>query len=588
MADYTFEQVMQAARNADAAGDFDAAKRLIEKAKELQVATKEQEQPTIVPNDQIISKTLPKPAALGMEFVTSVNRGAMNVLDVMLSPLRALTINHPLDPFSTESTRQMIGRKGAFAGEGLGTDIAAASGQLTFDTVVGGAIFRGLSQTINTIGKTSPTALDNILETLGRTTFADDVAMGFSSGVGGEVAANIEKELLETEGETSRLIGQIVSPAAWVTGVNVIQGAAKRYLSQATPNINQIKGASTALYQKLDEAGIVASEGDTKRLLSTLQSKMLQDNISTESGLNTYLNRLIKAGEQNTLSWSLLDTIRSDIRALGRNPQGKEGVLSKEYVDFIDDMILTIKPGNPGVLQGQDVQSAILSARNLWRKYKAAEVLDDAFEQARINSSVDKTDYVQNLRTQLKPLINKDKYNTFTKEQRKMIESVAAGGRLENAFRLLSSLGIKSDDYAKAMFYGGVGALATGGSIGVGGAVAATAMTVGRTAGAVANSVMKRNANALRSYINVGGDAEKIAKIYLQSTKPADRNPQELASLLITKSVDEFAILRGLEGSNLKKLPIVSDALALSLALSRVRDKEDKAQQEQLQSQMPN
>ena len=99
---------------------------------------------------------------------------------------------------------------------------------------------------------------------------------------------------------------------------------------------------------------------------------------------------------------------------------------------------------------------------------------------------------------------------------------------------------------------------------------------------------MKRNANAMRAYVNAGNDAEKITKIYLQSTKPADRSPQELASLLVTKSVDEFSILRGLEGRNVKKIPVVSDALALSLALSRVKAKEDEIQQAELQSQMPN
>jgi len=565
MSEYTYEQAMQAARKADAAGDFIAAKRLVNIAMSIK-----QQPETVVSSDEtqkVQTESLPMPVALGMEFVSAVNRGAVNILDVAISPLRALTISHSADPFSTESMRQAIGQKGSFAGQGLGTDIAAASGQLTFDTAVGGAVFRGLSQTINQLGKVSPTALDNILETLGKTTFADDVAMGFSAGVGGELAANIEKETLETSGSVGRLVGQITSPMGWVAGVNLIQNAAKRYLTQATPNLNQIKGASTALYQKLDEAGIVASEGDTARLIASLEDKMGTDNVSTESGLNTYLNRLIKAAKENTLSFSLLDTIRSDIRSLGKNPQGKEGVLSKEYVDIIDDMILSIKPGNPGALNGQDVQSAISSARQLWRKYKAAEVINDAFEQARINTAVDKTDYVKNLRAQLKPLISKDKYNTFTKEQRKMIEKVASGGRLENAFSLLSSLGIKSDDYGKVMFYGMLGTTLAGGSFQAAGAAAGTialgATTISRASNAISNSIMKRNANAMKAYISAGNNAEKIAKIYLQSTKPKDRNPQELAALLLSKSVDEFSILRGLEGSNIKKLPIVSDALAL-------------------------
>lgn len=586
MSEYTYEQAMQAARKADAAGDSAAAKRLVNLAISIRKTPETSE--GITESLDAVKEPLSMPVALGMEFVSAVNRGAVNILDIAISPLRALTISHPSDPFSTEDMRQRIGQKGAFAGQGLGTDIAAASGQLTFDTAIGGAVFRGLSQTINQLGKTSPTALDNILENLGKTTFADDVAMGFSAGVGGELASNIEKETLETSGNVGRLIGQVASPAAWVAGVNVIQGAAKRYLAQATPNLNQIKGASTALYQKLDEAGIVASEGDTARLISALENKMSVDNVSTESGLNTYLNRLIKASKENTLSFSLLDTIRSDIRSLGRNPQGKEGVLSKEYVDIIDDMILSIKPGNPGALEGRDVQSVISSARQLWRKYKAAEVIDDVFEQARINTAVDKTDYVKNLRSALKPLITKDKYNTFTKEQRKMIEQVASGGRIENALSLLSSLGIKSDDYGKAMLYGGVGSLVTTGSMQATVPLAIGTMAVSRIANTASNSIMKRNANAMKAYMSAGNDAEKIAKVYLQSTKPKDRKPEELAALLVSKSVDEFSILRALEGSNIKKLPVVSDALALSVVLSRVKDKEEKAQQDTLQSQMPN
>jgi hypothetical protein len=105
MSEYTYQQVMQAARKADAAGDFDAASRLIAKAKSMQEGIKpsqidESVEPEI---KQTTQQSLSKPVALGMEFIASVNRGAVNILDVAVSPLRALTISHPADPFSTES-----------------------------------------------------------------------------------------------------------------------------------------------------------------------------------------------------------------------------------------------------------------------------------------------------------------------------------------------------------------------------------------------------------------------------------------------------------------------------------------------------
>lgn len=598
MAEYTYNQLIQAARNADAAGDAVAAKKLLEAASPLRImedASAEVPEtppdttpapPSPLPSDQPLQQSLPKPVGFGMEFVSAVNRGGLNLLDVALSPLRALTISHPADPFSTEKARQRIGQKGQFAGDGLGTDIAAAAGQLSFDTAVGGAIFRGLSQSVNKLGKVSPTALDNILETMGKTTFADDVAMGFSAGVGGEVAANIEQEWLETSGGNSRLVGQMISPAGWVSGVNLLRNAGKRYLAEAQPNLNQIKGASTALYQKLDEAGIVASDADTARLLSTLKVKMSDDNMAVDSELNTLLGRLIKAAESNTLSWGLLDKTRSNIRSLASPGSGQKSILSQEYVDVMDDMILTIKPKNPKALPGGDAQGAILDSRNLWRRYKAAETINDAFVAAGQAARIDKKNFSEALRSQLRPLVKKDKYNTFTKEQRKMISQVLEGGNkysIENNLRLLNSLGVKSDDYAKVMLMGSlVGQSTTGTAVSLG------AMGVSRAAGTIANRIMSKNANTMKSIINAGSNGEKIAKIYLQTTPVKDRNPADLTALLLSSSAESAAVLRSLRGSNLNKIDIVSDALALSLSLAKIREGEELQRQQALQSQMPN
>lgn len=598
MAEYTYNQLIQAARNADAAGDAVAAKKLLEAASPLRIMDDVSDEvpetpsdttptpPSPVPSSQPLQQSLPKPVGFGMEFVSAVNRGGLNLLDVALSPLRALTISHPADPFSTEKVRQRIGQKGQFAGDGLGTDIAAAAGQLSFDTAVGGAIFRGLSRSVNQLGKVSPTALDNILETMGKTTFADDVAMGFSAGVGGEVAANIEQEWLETSGGSSRLVGQMISPAGWASGVNLIRNASKRYLAQAQPNLNQIKGASTALYQKLDEAGIVASDADTERLLSTLKTKMSDDNMAVDSELNTLLGRLIKAAESNTLSWGLLDKTRSNIRSLASPGSGQKSILSQEYVDVMDDMILTIKPKNPKALPGGDAQAAILDSRNLWRRYKAAETINDAFVNASQSARIDKKNFAEALRSQLKPLVKKDKYNTFTQEQRKMISQVLEGGNkysIENNLRLLNSLGVKSDDYAKVMLMGSlVGQSSTGTAISLG------AMGVSRIAGSIANRIMSKNANTMKSIINAGANGEKIAKIYLQSTPVKDRNPADLTALLLSSSSESAAVLRSLQGSNLKKIDIVSDALALSVSLSQIKEREEAQRQQALQAQMPN
>ena len=252
----------------------------------------------------------------------------------------------------------------------------------------------------------------------------------------------------------------------------------------------------------------------------------------------------------------------------------------------MDDMILTIKPKNPKALPSGDAQGAILDSRNLWRRYKAAETINDAFVAAGQAARIDKKNFSEALRSQLRPLVKKDKYNTFTKEQRKMISQVLEGGNkysIENNLRLLNSLGVKSDDYAKVMLMGSlVGQSTTGTAVSLG------AMGVSRAAGTIANRIMSKNANTMKSIINAGSNGEKIAKIYLQTTPVKDRNPADLTALLLSSSAESAAVLRSLRGSNLNKIDIVSDALALSLSLAKIREGEELQRQQALQSQMPN
>ncbi len=535
----------------------------------------------------------PSPVNYAMEGVSAANRAALQMADVITSPLQ-LVLNMGLEatgreglPTLRQATSSTIGEKGAFAGQGLMTDVMATTGEMaslgvgygigtrfiarTFDDLVGTVGTGSLSQTIN-----------NVLQTIGRTGSGQDLAYGALSGGGIEIGGEAAARML---GEDARLVGEFAGgfalPAVSAAALSVLQNTGKRFLDAATPSIDRIYGASKAMYAYLDQAGVTASMPSVARLKGSVTRFMDDRNIDPATGagiVNTRLNQLLKAADEGKVSFGFLDEVHSEFGKIATRQKGTDqGELARDAAEVIDDFILNMQVNNSDTLlgEGMTVGAIVKDARSLWRRYKQSKTMENIVDDAALDAAGKGKDYVQVLRGKLTNLLKSDSKlsNQFDKEQKDLIRKTVEGGRVQNFLDLGKAIGFSSNDLIRNILVGGL--------VGTGGAYSYGASAVGKTIlGAtalgvsmqkIANHIFKRNVSLMRGVIQGGGNSEAIVQSYLKHTPIRDRNPRDLSILLMTNTRNPSSLIN----TQLHKMPLVSDALALTIAGNKIKDLEE-------------
>jgi len=122
---------------------------------------------------------------LGMEAVTAVNRVGASMFDIATAPVQAL-----LNVAGAEvpTLRSTVAERGAFAGEGVATDIVAGGAELAVLSATGGGATRMLASSLDDIARFGERTLDRVIRTLGGTTPAQDVMLGAVAGGGGRAS----------------------------------------------------------------------------------------------------------------------------------------------------------------------------------------------------------------------------------------------------------------------------------------------------------------------------------------------------------------------------------------------------------------
>ena len=192
------------------------------------------------------------PVNLGLEAITGFQRGLAGLVDFVgpdtidaISKLVGSDIRSP-------RAINLVEPKGAFAGDGLGTDIAAGAGEFASLGAGAGGVLRGAASLLPKVAK-AESALIGTARQLGKSTAGQDIAFGSTSGAG----AATGQELGGTEGA---FVGALVGPAAAITAL----GGAKAVIGSLAPklgrNINLIDqgtGLPTPVLEKaLEKRGL--------------------------------------------------------------------------------------------------------------------------------------------------------------------------------------------------------------------------------------------------------------------------------------------------------------------------------------------
>jgi len=614
MADYTYEQLTEAAKNAHAAGDADAAKKLLEAALPLRPsADAPTPAPTPSPVAEVEKSGVARAVDVGMEAVSGVNRPMTSLIDFVTTPIRAVEQQvrpyaqsmlgiEPDDAAAPFSLRGMVAERGEFAGEGVATDIAAGTGELTGMVMSGAPIQRFIAQTVAR-GLQTGTA-KNVFEVLGSGKPIDDIIFGTAGGLGGESAAALAGQaefLPEGSEEFARLSGQIITPAAAQALLKQVTNfATNRLLNEAIPSTEALKGASSYIYTQLDELGVKAGKESTQRLSSNL-TKFLDDEITNDPMYGTVRNRVTKLLESlksGDVTFGTIDTARGKLAqqaAAGTDDIARTaGVAAK----LIDEEILRMTGSAPSqTVDGKTIAEAVRTARDLWRRSNTSKQLDKVSRDAQItaNANRDATNpkaYEQYLRKGMATLLKSDKKTmSFTKAEKEAIDSFIKGGKLENVLMTLGNLGAKTGALASGAITGALGTFAYATAnpslvlpVAVGAGTAVGSYLVGKGLQQLSLAALKNNGNLMKGMIRAGNDAEAIARSYVSNTPSGKRDARVLSSLLLRNNAD----LSSLRDTAFGNSSLGQSTFAYYDFFNKAVAEEQQAEQAALQAQMPN
>lgn len=328
-----------------------------------------------------------------------------------------------------------------------------------------------------------------------------------------------------------------------------------RELSEAAPSINQLKDASRSVYQEIDDLGVTLKPSAVENLTLSIRQGLEDsglDAINTPKAFRAVKRLEDLIGEQPTLRQ--IDQIRETAQAAASDiANKKEASLGVQFIDRVDEFLDNLQPSQfDGAVD--DLGSKYKQARDLWGRARRSELIEEAFIDAEDQAS----GFENGIRIAFRKILrNKKQRKFFTKDEIAEMQKVVRGTKAANLAKLVGKLGI-SEGNATNFLGGSIGAFGGASIFGPAGAVIVPG--VGQFSKQFAQKLTKGNADFANAIIRAGKDGKKIVAEYIKNTPKAQRDPDELAQLLMRPKVDL---------SNIQKTPIANLAVDKANALRK-------------------
>ena len=203
--------------------------------------------------------------------------------------------------------------------------------------------------------------------------------------------------------------------------------------------------------------------------------------------------------------------------------------------DFISNL------GPSDLSGGEGAGAALSTARELWRRGQRSKVLDNALTKARNLADTD-LDFSRQMAIAARQLVRSKDFRTlYTAAERDAIKRIA-NGTAKNLYRQLSRAGFSdSTPFTLMMSAGGAGAgAAIGGTLlgPVGGTLGSVVVPMlGRFGKRMAERLTARDARFADEVLRAGSRGQDIVDSYLRFVPAPERNPRDLATLLMRPDV---------------------------------------------------
>ena len=406
--EYTYEEVMSALRNADAAGDTEAATRL------AQIASSMSSQPE---ESNMLGE-------IGRQ-VGLTARGAISGLTAipgMIADAPVIVANQfgANLPLPSEAQQQLMTRAGLPEPQNqmeraVQTGVGAMTG-VGAEAALASAVGKNLGTQV----------LVPLTQQLGTQTAVAGVAAP---------VANVASEEI-SEKTSSPILGIAAGIASGVLAGSATAKAIKMGQPVPTPvTIEDVRKQATEAYTEVKNAGITVKPLSALGIVNKMRKDLNEFNFNPDLPDHKPVATLLKQFEsmigQQRVKFDTLEQMRQAAQQMKTSNDPVTRLLAGSVVNSMDTAMSRIKPTD--VITGrEDVKGALktlVSARDKWRVSSRAQILEDTLDVAAAKALDPKASESELIRRGLINLAaNKKRMALFNSDEQKAIKQVANSG----------------------------------------------------------------------------------------------------------------------------------------------------------------
>lgn len=474
--EYTYEQVITALRNADAAGDTEAATQLAKMAAQMQ-QTADQEPPSQEATPSA-GEALQRGAGLAGRALVTGGSFPVNAVGDFASGV----FNAGANLVGSEARIPTMSGKQQQGLNDLGLPNAET---LPEKALVGGIESLSGVGAVNMLAKGIPAAAGLVTESLPGVTSA--AVAGASSPVSYGVLKNL------TGSDAAATLGAV--------GLSTIAGAAAgaavngRLGKSPVVTMAEVRNRAKQAYEKVNDAGIAIKPQSALSMVDDMEQALLKERFvpDLQPEVGTVLKKFRDVIGQKRLPFTELEQLRGTANDLKNNPDKNIQRLASVMVNEVDSYISRLNDkdliaGKQGI---DEAVKLIVSARKDWRNQARASLLEKALDVAEIKAAKPTASEAELIRDGFISIAKDEKkMRLFTPDERAAIIRVTKGIPLDTVLGQLARF-----NPMRNQLLGGGAALGTATAAGTGNTGVTAAGGVLMAAGWTADQVQK----ALRS-----------------------------------------------------------------------------------------
>lgn len=296
---------------------------------------------------------------------------------------------------------------------------------------VGGGALGGVGGQVGALGQLAKTA-------------ASPVARGVAQTLSQQPARQVAAAL--PVGATSQYVAEETGSPTLGLAAGVAAGIPFAMGAKGTlqaPTVQELKGQAGQQYKFAEDVGAVFKKNSYNQFANKLESTLAKEGLdkALQPRVFAALER-IKDTKNSNVTLENMEILRRISQAAGSSADASERRLASIMVDNLDDFVETAQPSQLAKGSSEAV-SALTDARELWKRAKKTEIIDDlvASAELRADANFSQSGMENALRRKLVNLADNPKaLRAFTKEEQNAIKVAAKGGPVQNVLRLVGKL----------------------------------------------------------------------------------------------------------------------------------------------------